>query len=379
MKIIDLVKEKMNRLILGKKLVIPSHNYNYSEEVNQIKEEIIKSIPENIEDMEKAYFIYIELGKKLFENPINAFGMDKEKEELSKKKIEKELEGNCKAIAELYVNILNDDRVGTKAELITIRKRLGSHVDAIIMIDAKEYITNLISDLSRIKTGKRVNCFAFNLKETKSIMYNQMYKNKVEKYYKNLSYLEREQIEEMDKELGYSYIPENEKNSRKRGLYTEDVFDRIKEELKNTENFKKYVLKGRENVREEDILKYKLEFFFENMDKFVTNNGDMRYLENIRYYFHTLKKFFTNEEAKRLNLYACAIKRDFSHIYSIVKLKPENKDSNGNTYFFYNEQEKQYKEITREELKQFVEANEGFRIIGEIDYINYLDTKELEL
>ena len=160
---------------------------------------------------------------------------------------------------------------------------------------------------------------------------------------------------------------------------TEDVFERIKQELADPEKFKKYVLKGREDVREEDIFKYKLEFLLENMDKFSTYNSNARYLENIRYYFYTLKKFFSEEEAKRINMYACVNNGDFSKIHSIVKLRPSEKSQGENTYFAYNNTDRKYKEISREELKRFVDRAKGLEIIGEIDNKEQIDIEELEL
>ena len=381
MKIVNLFKEKIDKLILKRKLLLPVRDYNYVDSVKKIKEDIINSIPENLEEIEKAYYIYIELGKVLNENPINAFGTYKEREKLSDKKIEDELHGNCKAIAQLYVNILNDKRVGIKADLIAMRKKRGSHVDAILHIDGKQYITNLISDLSRIKTAKRVNSFCFDLKRNQNIMYrsNPWYEKRIEKYYKNFSFLTRQEVEQLDKKLGYSYSPKTEEKSTKRGLYTEDVFDRIGEELNDPINFEKYILKGKKDVKLEEVLKYKLEFFFENMHKFSTYNGDMRYLENIRYYFHTLKRFFTPNEAKRVNLYACVVNNDLSNIYSIIKLKTKIEENEQNTYYFYDKKEQRYKEVEKEKLKAFVDKSKDFRIIGEIDQINYLDKEELEL
>ena len=380
MNIIELFKQKIKRIMLKKQLVLSDYNTNFSEDINQIKEEIISSMPGNIEEIEKAYYIYIELGKRLFENPINALGKYTEREELSYQKIDQDLHGNCKAIAELYVNILNDDRVGIDSELITIKKKPGSHVDAILNIDGKHYITNLISDLSRIKTGKRLNSFGFNLEANPNLMYSSnFYKKRVKEYYKDLSFLTREEVEVLDKKLGYSYSPQNEKKSDRRGIYTDDVFERIKYELEDPSNFEKYVLKGNKDVKEEDYLKYKLEFLFENMDKFSTYNGEMRYLENIRYYFYTLKKFFSDKEIRRLNLYACTIDDDFSHIYSILKVKSEDRDNQKNIYFFYDEAERKYSQIDRKELKGFVNDNKGFKIVGEIDHIQNLHNDELEL
>lgn len=373
MKIVDWFR----RIRLRKRLLIPSSNPDYEDSIKQVKEKIINSMQSReFSKIEEAYYVYIELGKILSEDPINAFGEVEERRGLFNKKIGKELQGNCKAIAELYVSILGD--IGINSDLIKVNENPGAHVDAVLNIEGKNYITNLIGDLSRIKTAKRVNSFAFNLENNRNIMYSPTYKDRVKKCY-NLSFLPREEIERMDKKLGYSYSNESEKDNNKRGIYTEDVFERIKQELADPEKFKKYVLKGREDVREEDIFKYKLEFLLENMDKFSTYNSNARYLENIRYYFYTLKKFFSEEEAKRINMYACVNNGDFSKIHSIVKLRPSEKSKGENTYFAYNNTDRKYKEISREELKRFVDRAKGLEIIGEIDNKEQIDIEELEL
>lgn len=372
MKIIDWFR----RIKLRKRLLIPSSNPDYEDSIKQIKEKIINSIKgKDFTKIEEAYYVYIELGKILSEDPINAFGEVEERRDLFNQKIEKELQGNCKAIAELYASILKD--IGIESDLTKVNENPGAHVDLVLSVDGKYYITNLIGDLSRIKTAKRVNSFGFDLENNRNIMYSRTYKDRVKKYY-NLQFIPREEIEKMDKKLGYSYSIESEKCNSKRGLYTEDVFERIKQELEDPDKFKKYILKGKEDVKEEDILKYKLEFFLENMDKFSTYNGNAKYLENIRYYFYTLKKFFSKEEAKRINVYACVSDEELSKIYSIVKLRPIEKTKGENTYFIYNDINRKYKEISKEKLKEFTDGK-NLQILGEIDNREQIETEQLEL
>lgn len=373
MKIIDWFR----RIRLRKRLLIPSSNPDYEDSIKQVKEKIINSMQgKEFSKIEEAYYAYIELGKILSEDPINAFGEVEERRDLFNKKIGKELQGNCKAIAELYASILED--IGISSDLIKVNENPGAHVDVVLNIDGKYYITNLISDLSRIKTAKRVNSFGFDLENSRNIMYSRTYKDRVKKCY-NLSFLPREEIERMDKKLGYSYSTKAEKDNNKRGIYTDDVFERIKQELENPEKFKKYVLKGREDVPEEEVLKYKLEFFLENMDKFSTYNGDTRYLENVRYYFYTLRNFFSREEAKRINMYAAVNDGNFSKIHSIVKLRPAEKSKGENSYFLYNASNKKYEEISKEELKRFVDNAKDLEIIGDIDNREQIEIEELEL
>ena len=102
------------------------------------------------------------------------------------------------------------------------------------------------------------------------------------------------------------------------------------------------------------------------MDKFSTYNGDTRYLENVRYYFYTLRNFFSKEEAKWINMYA-------------VKLRPAEKSKGENSYFLYNASNKKYEEISKEELKRFVDNAKDLEIIGDIDNREQIEIEELEL
>lgn len=114
--------------------------------------------------MKKAYYIYLELGKRLNENPEFVFNNREYKEEHYNDPTNEKYEGVCKSISELYVKILTDKRIGIEAE--TVKKNAESslsHVDTILKIEGKTYIANLIADLSRIKTSRRTNWFCFDL------------------------------------------------------------------------------------------------------------------------------------------------------------------------------------------------------------------------
>lgn len=375
------ILNKFRHQILKKKLVINEEN-NYSDEVIALKEKIINGMPDNLSQLKKAYYVYRELGKELSENPANVFDFFCAYL-LSEKPIDGDFQGNCKAIASLYVDILRDKRVGVEADLITISQELGSHVDAIIKDGDKEYITNLIGDLSRIQTGKKTHYFGFNLQESEAIMYSfNSYKKIVKKCYPNLQTIPRETLDKFDKELGYSYSAPSEKDSEKPGIYTEDVFDRIREELQDPKKFKKYVLNGKDNIPEEDILKYKLEFFLENMDKFSTYPGkDPRALENIRYYYYTLKKFFTREEGNRLDLFTTSTSlSEFSNLNSVIRLRTPKGNKIKKDYYIYVKDDStgkgKYQSISKEELKEFFKNNV---IVGQRDIFNPIDVSNLEL
>ena len=166
MKIIDLFKNLRNRLKSKKQndllLNAPQNLYNDLIKSEKI-DSIINNMSQNLSQIEQAYYIYLELGKIISESNFFVFADTQEKIEHYDDKINDEYFGICKSISELYVNILKDKRINIDADLVKKHSQSAiSHVDTILKIDGKNYIVNLISDLSRIKTSRRVNSFCFD-------------------------------------------------------------------------------------------------------------------------------------------------------------------------------------------------------------------------
>ena len=111
------------------------------------------------------YYVYIELGKILKEDPNYALRSDDEKKDHYDDKIDEELYGICKSMSELYVSILK--QIGIDADLIrnAPERTDASHVDTVLKIDGKVYLANLISDLANIKAGRRTHSFGINVDE----------------------------------------------------------------------------------------------------------------------------------------------------------------------------------------------------------------------
>ena len=89
--------------------------------------------------------------------------------------------------------------------------------------------------------------------------------------------------------------------------------------MDNPQYFKEYVLNNKD-VPEEDMLKYKLNYVFQNINGITEfNSNDIQYLENIRYYKKILTKILSPEELSRIYPYVLTINNDLSNIISIVK------------------------------------------------------------
>lgn len=382
MKIVDYLKNFMNKLKNKKQnhLLLDSPKNLYINLINSSEiDTIINNMPQNISQIEKAYYIYLELGKIVSENPSFVFTNEEGKKRHYNDVIDNEYYGICKSISELYVSILRDNRIGISADLVKKDPENPiTHIDTILKIDGKNYITNLISDLSRIKTSRRVNKFCFDLKEENE----SYYLKRLELYYSKIDSLTRRDIEKLDKKLGYSFfIPEISKEDE-RGFYTEDTIELLKKDMDNPELFKKYVLHNK-NVSAEKLFKYKLDYIFENINKLTDYKGTMNYLENLRYYLYVAKNILSPEECSRIQAYVATTGNDFSRIISILKVKSlkETDDKKDYIYYLYSAKDKQYVGKTPEEMKQFIDSidKNSLQIIGTFDKFNPKEIDELEL
>lgn len=350
---------------------------------------IITNMPSDLSEIEKAYYIYLELGKLLNESPEFVFSDRKGQEEHYNDVIKNdEYYGICKSISELYVSILSDKRIGITAELVKKKPESSiPHIDTILKINGKNYVVNLINDLSRIKTSRRINGFCIDLAESGNFPEEikndrKAYLERLEKYYGKIDSLTRKEVAELDKKFGYSFfVPQFSKNDD-RGIYTEDVIELLKKDMENPESFKEHVLHNKD-VPKEDILKYKLDYIFENIDKLTDYNGNMQYLENIRYYISIIKKLSSKEECLRMHAYVATVGENKSNIISILKLKPFNKtdDTSKNVYYLYSTDDKKYVNKSPEEVREFIDKldKKSLKIIGTFDRYNPKEIDELEL
>lgn len=390
MRIIDYLKKFINKLKNKKQnqLLLDSPKNLYTNLINSSKiDNIIKNMPQNLSQIEKAYYIYLELGKIVSESPQFVFTNKEGKEKHYNDMIDSEYYGICKSISELYVSILRDKRIGVSADLVKKSPESPiTHIDTILKINGKNYITNLISDLSRIKTSRRVNSFCLDLsrpvKDPILKEENESYMKRLEDYYGKIESLTRQDIEKLDKKLGYSFFIPKVSKENERGIYTEDTIELLRRDMNNPELFKKYVLHNKD-VSKEELLKYKLDYIFENINKLTDYKSSMNYLENIRYYLYVAKKILSPEEGARIQAYAATIGNDLSGIISIFKVKPLQKqdDEKNNIYYLYSNREKKYVGKTPEEMKQFIDSidKNSLHIIGTFDRFNPKETDELEL
>ena len=390
MRIVDYLKNFINKIKNKKQnqLLLDSPKNLYTNLISSTQiDNIINNMPQNLSQIEKAYYIYLELGKLVSESPQFVFTNREGKEQHYNDMIDSKYYGICKSISELYANILRDKRIGISADLVKKYPESSiTHVDTILKIDGKNYIANLINDLSRIKTSRRVNSFCFDLSrpvnDPRLKEDNESYLKRLEHYYGRIDSLTREDIEKLDKKLGYSFFVPKISKDDERGFYTEDTIELLRKDMNNPESFREYVLHNRD-VPQEELLRYKLDYIFENINKLTDYNSKMNYLENIRYYLYVARKILSPEEGNRIQAYVATIGDDLSNIISILKVKPIKKsdDKNNNIYYIYSAEEQKYIGKKPEEVKRIVDNidKDSLNIIGTFDRYNPREIDELEL
>ena len=137
MKIVDHFKTFFSKIKNQKQyqLLLDSPKDLYTDLINSPKiNTMINNMPQNLSQIEKAYYIYLELGKIVSENPKFIYANEeKRKKHYNDPLDSKNYFGICKSISELYVSILKDPRIGISADLVKENTEIPtSHIDVIL-------------------------------------------------------------------------------------------------------------------------------------------------------------------------------------------------------------------------------------------------------
>ena len=226
--------------------------------IYNIAERILKKIPEGLSDLEKARFVYLELGKMVSFNEEYWFGNSNIKNKIykSQTKIEdlKDIKNNkiiCVSLSNLYNYMMG--RIGIKA-VQAHDVNDSRHVYSEFEIDGKRYKADLQKDLHFIQTKRRTWEFG----EIDVSVAD--------------SEVNTEEIEKIDAKIGYSY--QGEKNFRR-------LITNIENEIKKVDELDKKM-----NIILNKISEY------EDISK-------MEYSEKIWYYYYIIKRMLTLQEKKR--------------------------------------------------------------------------------
>ena len=223
-------------------------------------------------------------------------------------------------------------QVGIDAEIILESGYVPlTHVDSVFKTkDGKTYFTNLIGDILRIQTGMRVRNFGKPYEILEKQMKHESrldYLKRIEKDCGKLSDVDEKQIENFDKKFGFN----------KTGIYTEDVFKMLGNEMKNKEKIEEFF----ETSKPDELLEKKIDFI--NNIIGIANkhrNEKIGYIEGIQYYIKLSKYMMSDEEIKKY-LSLCKgyrIENDKKVPETILVLLKQNE----NKYYRYSQEKKKF-------------------------------------
>ena len=299
---------------------------------------IIENMPKNLTDIEKVRYLYLEIGKVISYNIEYIYSIDTRyakdiyNEKITISSIERKNYQNkiillCKQASEILNEALNKTNI--KSKCVGFEEGSQYHVDVLVNVHNKKYCLNLIKDIANIQKGLKTTGFAASKK-----LYDGT----------NCDTIKQDNLKIIDKKLGYC----------RNNMYMDDVILMLKEEMKDTENIKKYIIQENSNLKnkkisKDTILKYKIQFIY----KFIKNNSyekdKMEIAEVKAFYKKLFKELLSKSERDIIKFYDFYYKIDGKTKHSTVS---EIQFKDGKIHYIYNDKQRGFTQITKENLKQ---------------------------
>lgn len=125
---------------------------------------IIKSIPNNLSKLEKAYYVYVRLCEILYENQAVVYNY-LENFDFCFDTVRENNVGNCRQMSELFACFLIHEKIVDNCFLtrkpVPVQGLDLRHIDVVLQIDGKLYMADLIRDTVNIRAGIRTMKFGF--------------------------------------------------------------------------------------------------------------------------------------------------------------------------------------------------------------------------
>lgn len=271
-------------------------------------DELIKNMPQNLNKIEQARFLYIQLGKYFsYDEKFITSDDTGEKQNIANRNIEDIQDNNvvCTSMARIYTTLLN--RIGINAKIVFIPTERFGHSYTKIKIDGQIYSTDLIHDLMNIKVGNKTK--EFMSKDTKG---------ENTKY----SILSEDELKCIDDKLGYTY----------KGLYMEDFCKILREEMASLDDMDSPAGKElREQFKleeksEKEILYFKIDFIVKHI-----GHENLHCLEKSDYF-----------KAMIMN---CLNVKHFSKYYDLSSITCIDKNSNISIFHVLQDKQNKQKSI----------------------------------
>ena len=253
----------------------------------------------SLSELEKARFLYLELGK-LLSFDINYISVhDRKSEDIYWKPVDFDnIESNkfiCRQIADMYSELLKRAGIDSESEWdireyevkewMTNEDWTFRHKFTVVKLkDGRSFIADLVYDLPFIQKG--METLFFGTREHKCMP-------EVQK-------INQDEVKEADKKFGFSYPADL---TGDKFVYYDNFIQMVKEDMDNEEHLKDYVSaqfseEEANNIKTNSLIKYKFDIMckFFNVSSFGFREGRM-VLERI------LRDFFTEEEKESITMH----------------------------------------------------------------------------
>ena len=294
---------------------------------------------DDLTELEKARYLYIELGK-LFRYKMDYLTLYKRKQEdIYFDMVDyDDIRTNswiCVQMSDIYVEALK--RIGISA---STQKDINGRSDysmphkytVINLSDGRNIVADLIYDLPFIQLGMKTGYFGTNSENNQKDVVSE------------------EEIKSADDKIGYTF-----QVSKKEYAYTETFLEMIKQELADPEKMKEYVrnVYDGEEYKRENLIEYKLDL----IGKFL-GLENMGFYEGSKVLAMFYRDFFTDEERKKLS-FTLLRKEPYEnhHVGNVEEIAcycfKKTKDSC--KYYIY-EEGKGLIPITRDDIKEKIKT-----------------------
>ncbi len=312
---------------------------------------ILKNMPNNLSDLEKVRYIYIEIGKIFSYNRdflyVSNYRIldDIYSDTITINMIENgnyqnKINSICKQTAEIEANTINLLNGNITARIVGYNKEEQDHVAVVATIDGKDYFLDISPDLYKIQKGMKPKGFAKSSQALDGT---------------TCEIISDEELTRIDEKIGYC----------KNGMYLDEVLEMLKTEMMDENNLREYMqeyTRGKDESKEEFLYRFKIDFIFKYLKNNILEENKMGIFEIIKYYETIFKRILTEQEKKykrkRFDIYLKddnQIRKE-SILYKIIIGDRE-------IYYIYDDDKRSFVPIDREELKR----------LGENGNIEYLD------
>ena len=321
--------------------------------------EIIEHMPDNLTDMQKVRYVYIEVCKFFSYNPEYVTGDKDKKEELFDQDIDihamMEDKAICSSLSRAVIYLLRE--LGIECNGVFFNGKRDGHLEVIVGIDGEIYELNPASDLMNVKMGLRTVGFA-----------RKMVGDSMESFW-GYSHLTQAQIKELDDALGYTFGLSKEYIDKiaERGesvedhnfrMYMEEAVDEIGNALYDVDGLKSYIASIHPDIdttflSSQDLDEYRIEFLMNYINNFARNNS---YMDRRDFFEHLVYNAMDIDEGRFQLFSGTDTKGD---LYTIAKYRGEISEED---LFYLIRENQDIRQLSREEVEQLLDG--GFKTIS---------------